>query len=72
MYHLTHKLAFKEIAVAVVVQEMLESEISGVLFTEHPTRANQNEALVVAAYGQGEGVVSGLCNTDEYTWQKNK
>ncbi|WP_412470084.1 MULTISPECIES: PEP/pyruvate-binding domain-containing protein [unclassified Halobacteriovorax] len=52
---------------AVIIQEMIDPEKSGVLFTANPINGYRDEMLISANYGQGEGVVSGECNTDEYT-----
>ncbi|MBW2528749.1 MAG: phosphoenolpyruvate synthase [Deltaproteobacteria bacterium] len=52
--------------VAVVVQQMVSGQVSGVLFTAHPTTGRRDHCLVTATWGLGEGVVSGRCNTDEY------
>ena len=58
-------------SVAVVVQRMINSEVSGVL-TVHPQTGHRSRLLVSAAWGQGEGIVSGSCNTDEFVWDKSK
>jgi len=55
-------------AVAVVVQHMLSGTVSGVAFTAHPVTGHRDHCLVSGAWGQGEGVVSGICDTDEYVW----
>ncbi len=55
--------------VAVVVQTMVRGQVSGVLFTAHPVTGRRDHALLTAAWGLGEGVVSGACNTDEFVWQ---
>ena len=52
--------------VGVVVQEMVTGEVSGVIFTAHPVTGRRDHALVTAAWGLGEGVVSGICNADDY------
>lgn len=57
-------------AVAVVVQRMIGGAVSGVLFTAHPVTGRRDHALLTAAWGLGEGVVSGRCNTDEYVWSR--
>lgn len=46
-------------AVAVVVQAMVNSDISGVLFTANPVTQSQDEFLIEAAYGLGELLVQG-------------
>lgn len=51
----------------VVVQEMIESKISGVIFTANPVSGVRSEILVNAAYGLGEAIVSGKVNPDQYT-----
>jgi phosphohistidine swiveling domain-containing protein len=53
----------------IVVQRMITGDCSGVLFTAHPVTGRRDQGLITAAWGLGEGVVSGVCNTDEYTWQ---
>ncbi len=60
-----------EIRLAVVVQQMVEPEVSGVLFTANPVSGKHDEMLLTAAYGLGEGVVSGLCDSDEYVWSES-
>ncbi|MCP4871082.1 MAG: phosphoenolpyruvate synthase [Proteobacteria bacterium] len=52
--------------VGVVVQEMVTGEVSGVIFTAHPVTGRRDHTLVTAAWGLGEGVVSGVCNADDY------
>ncbi len=57
-------------ALAVVVQEMVESDASGVMFTVNPINGNAREMMISAAYGLGEAVVSGLVTPDSYTIMK--
>ena len=65
-------LDVQNISMAVVVQRMVFSETAGVLFTAHPQTGHRSRMLVSAAYGQGEGVVSGACNADEIVWHKKE
>lgn len=44
---------------AVVVQEQVDAEVSGVLFTVNPLNGSWREMVVEAVWGQGEGLVSG-------------
>lgn len=53
----------------VVIQRMIAGRVSGVAFSAHPITGVREHALITAAWGCGEGVVSGLCNTDEYTYE---
>lgn len=55
----------KKPSIAVIVQKMINSEKSGVVFSKDPI--NQNEDILIeAAFGLGEGVVSGRINPDYY------
>ena len=47
----------------VVIQQMISGRVSGVLFTAHPVSGRRDQALLTAAWGQGEGIVGGACNT---------
>ncbi|MBQ9328639.1 MAG: phosphoenolpyruvate synthase [Solobacterium sp.] len=58
------------VALAVVIQEMVESDASGVLFTRNPA-GNTDDMLINASYGLGEAVVSGIVSPDEYTVDRN-
>jgi pyruvate,water dikinase len=51
---------------AVVVQQMIAGEVSGVVFTANPITHRRDQLLVSACWGLGEGIVSGLCDTDEF------
>ena len=57
----------EEVLLAVVVQEMFASQVSGVLFTANPITSNPFELVVNASWGLGEAVVSGHVNPDQLT-----
>lgn len=59
-----------KVSIAVIVQEMVESEKSGVLFTVDPINKNENAMLINAAFGLGESVVSGRVSADTYIIDK--
>jgi pyruvate,water dikinase len=67
-YRLQKGLPVTSISAAVIVQKMIEGSVSGVLFTAHPVNGSRHQALLTATYGLGEGLVSGLCNADEFTY----
>jgi pyruvate, water dikinase len=50
---------------AVVVQKMIESEKSGVMFSQNPTK-NDKSIVIEAVFGLGEGIVSGRIKPDHY------
>ena len=52
--------------VAVLVQRMIDSRASGVLFTANPTTCDRAEAVISAGLGLGEGIVAGKVETDTF------
>ncbi len=54
------------VRMAVVVQHMVESEVSGVLFTGNPLTASTTEIVINSSWGLGEAVVQGLVTPDQY------
>ena len=59
------------VSIAVVIQEMIESEKSGVLFTVNPVNKKENEIQINASFGLGESVVSGRVTADSYIIDKS-
>ena len=55
----------RKVDIAVVVQKMVDAEKSGVMFTSHPS-TGAHEAIIEAAWGLGEAVVSGAVSPDNY------
>ena len=51
----------------VIVQEMVDAEVSGVIFTADPSTGNESLLVINAAYGLGEAVVSGEVTPDTIT-----
>jgi len=60
-----------EPALSVVVQVMIPSERSGVMFTADPSTGNTGHIVIEAAFGQGEVVVSGQVEPDTYVLDKS-
>ena len=52
--------------IAVIVQQMVASEVAGVMFTANPLTARTDEIVINASWGLGEGVVSGILTPDQY------
>ena len=57
--------AHHKVDIAVVVQQMVDAEKSGVMFTSHPS-TGEPQLIIEAAWGLGEGVVSGGVTPDNY------
>jgi pyruvate,water dikinase len=62
-----NKKGFKheEASLAVVVQKMIDSDKSGVIFSKDPAKNNDN-MIIEAVWGLGEGIVSGKITPDTY------
>ncbi len=56
----------EEPTLAVIIQEMVASERSGVMFTADPATSATDRIVIEAAFGQGEVVVSGMVEVDTY------
>ena len=52
------------VALAVVVQEMVNAEAAGILFTANPINGHRDEMVINAAWGLGEAIVGGLVSPD--------
>ena len=59
-----------EMPVAVVVQRMVSSEKSGVMFTSDPATRDPARIVIEAAWGLGEVVVQGSVTPDRYVLDK--
>lgn len=55
-----------DVSMAVVVQQMVNSAKSGVVFTVDPVLGNHYYSIVEAVWGLGEGIVSGTITPDHY------
>ena len=69
-YRAEKKLLKTKVSVAVVIQEMVDSEISGIAFTVHPVTKDRNQIIIEAGYGLGEAIVSGSVTPDSYVLDK--
>ncbi|HET7277463.1 MAG TPA: phosphoenolpyruvate synthase [Dermatophilaceae bacterium] len=60
-----------EPAIAVIVQAMVDSDASGVMFTADPASGGRDTIVIEAAYGLGEVVVGGQVEPDTYVLAKD-
>lgn len=70
-YRFEKGLHKKNVSVAVVVQEMIQSEVSGIGFTVHPVTKDYDKIVIEAGFGLGEAIVSGQVTPDAYIIQKD-
>jgi pyruvate,water dikinase len=70
-YRHNAKVPSMEGGIAVVVQEMVPSDSSGVLFTMNPVSRTKDEAVIESSWGLGESIVSGLVTPDRFVCKKD-
>jgi phosphohistidine swiveling domain-containing protein len=54
-----------KVRLAVVIQQMVEADAAGVMFTANPANGRRDQTVISAAWGLGESVVSGTVTTDD-------
>ena len=70
-YRVERKMRRKHVSVAVVVQKMVNSEVSGVCFTVHPVTRDKDQMIIEAGWGLGEAIVQGIITPDSYVVEKS-
>lgn len=65
-YRTRNNIPHDEVSLSVIVQRMVQSEISGVLFTANPLTGLRSEVVIDATIGLGEALVSGQVEPDHY------
>jgi len=69
-YRVQNKFDHMKVGLAAVVQEMVQSEKAGVMFTVDPISEDPDVIMIEGAYGLGEVVVSGSVTPDTYRVNK--
>jgi phosphohistidine swiveling domain-containing protein len=67
LYRAKQGFDHRGVDIAAVVQVMVPSEVSGVLFTANPVTGDRSQAVINASWGLGEAVVSGHVTPDTFT-----
>jgi pyruvate,water dikinase len=70
-YRVKNNYPHMKVKIAVIVQKMINSEMSGVAFSANPSTGNKDEIIIEAGYGLGEAIVLGEVNPDLYIINKN-
>ncbi len=65
-YRASNKIDPRTVRLAVIIQQMVEAEVAGVLFTANPLTGHRHQAVIDANPGLGEAVVSGAVNPDHF------
>ncbi len=69
-YRLKHDLPEDGVAMAVVVQQMVDARTAGVMFTRSPTTGDKSVITIEGAWGLGSAVVSGEVTPDRWVMGK--
>ncbi|MEE9525972.1 MAG: phosphoenolpyruvate synthase [Candidatus Woesearchaeota archaeon] len=69
-YRNRNKFPTDQVFIAVVVQKMISSDKSGVMFSINPATNDDTEIMIEGAFGLGEAVVLGAVNPDLYIINK--
>jgi rifampicin phosphotransferase len=65
-YRNANGIDHRSVALAVVVQRMIDAAAAGVMFTANPITGSRHETVIDASPGLGEAVVSGAVNPDHF------
>jgi len=65
-YRRVQDIPLDRVRMGVVIQPMVDGQVSGVMFTVHPVTGDRDRLLISAVWGLGEGVVSGELDADAY------
>lgn len=71
-YREQNGLSDDDIKVGVIIQEMINSEVSGVAFSSNPITGKRDEIVISSVFGLGEGLVSGELNADTFIVEGEK
>lgn len=63
-------LSKEQLTTAVVIQKMVDSQVSGVTFTANPIMNNLNEIIIESGFGLGELLVGGIITPDNFIVDK--
>jgi len=66
LYRARGNFGHRGVGLSVVVQELVEPDVSGILFTADPITGNRQVCSIDAGFGLGEALVSGLISADLY------
>jgi len=69
-YRVENKIPHEAVKISVIVQKMIQSEVSGVIFTIDPVTNDKEKIVIEAVWGLGEMIVQGSVVPDRYVVQK--
>lgn len=66
-----NNIGVEELEMAVVIQEFIDPDFAGVIFTVNPITGNDQELIIEACPGSGEKLVSGLITPSRFLLNRN-
>jgi pyruvate, water dikinase len=69
-YRYVNKIKHDTVGISAIVQKMIQSEVSGVMFTIDPVTNEKDRIIIEAVWGLGEMIVQGSVIPDKYVVQK--
>jgi len=72
VYRRQNGYSHRKVQLAVVIQQMIFSEVSGIMFTADPVSGNRRITSIDAGFGLGEALVSGQVSADLYQVKNEK
>ena len=70
-YRVENKFDHFKVGIAVPVQKMVQSDVSGIMFTINPVTSEKSTIVIEGIYGLGELIVQGAVTPDHYEVDKN-
>jgi rifampicin phosphotransferase len=70
-YRARHEIAPEEVSLAVVVQELIDADSSGIVFTADPVTGDDSMIEINAGWGLGEAIVGGQVSPDVITVERS-
>jgi len=69
-YRVENKIKHESVKIAVIVMKMVQSEVSGVMFSIDPAKNDKDRIIIESVWGLGEMIVQGSVIPDKYVVQK--
>lgn len=70
-YRHSNKIQIEKVGISVIVQKMIQSEVSGIMFSIDPVTNRKDRIIIDAVWGLGEMIVQGSYIPDHYVVQKD-
>ncbi|MDA0978417.1 MAG: hypothetical protein O3B72_07665 [Proteobacteria bacterium] len=69
-YRQSQNIDHRAVSMAVVIQELVRSDVSGVTFTADPVSGSQSVVITESSWGMGAAIVDGRVTPDQYVVDK--